>query len=90
MIEEGKRYQKVNGEYIEHPAGQHLGKKGPFGSTGLLDLGGMTQLGFPMDPATGMPYTFVEDYHDPIVVELCLVCNQEPCVCPVCPTCGKR
>jgi hypothetical protein len=87
-IEVGKRYQKVNGKYVENPMGQHLGKKGPFGKVGLLDLGIKTQLGFPIDKKTGGPYEYEPDYNTPQVgvaktVELCSTCgrSKEPCKC---------
>ena len=58
MVEEGKRYKKVTTiTWVEDSKGKYLGKKGPGGSIGLLDLSITTHLGLPQDPATKKPYS---------------------------------
>lgn len=57
MIEAGKRYKKLTTiTWVEDAKGMHLGKMGPGGAVGVLDLSVKTPLGLPQDPATKKPY----------------------------------
>ena len=97
MLEVGKRYKKVDGVYIESDKGQYLGKRGPGGTTGVMDLGVKTLLGYPVDDKTDLPY--INEGFDPNEVDreeseipipepdfgsvVCAKCGKDPCECEV-------
>ena len=91
MLEVGKRYKKVDGVYIESDKGQYLGKRGPGGTTGVMDLGVKTLLGYPVDDQTDLPY--INEGFDPneadivesggAVSNVCAKCGKDPCECEV-------